>query len=101
MRRGQSGENVRTVQYLLQAASYTLTAAGIFGSGTEGVVRTFQASRGLAADGIVDYQTWEALIITVSYGSSGPAVSAVQSQLVSKGYSLTVDGSFGTQTQNA
>ena len=101
MRRGQSGENVKTVQYLLQAHSYTLTVDGIFGSGTEGVVGTFQASRGLAADGIVDYQTWEALIITVSNGSSGPAVSAVQSQLVSKGYSLTIDGVFGTQTQNA
>lgn len=34
---------------------------GKFGSGTERAVKSFQASRGLTADGIVGKKTWDAL----------------------------------------
>ncbi|HEU4326269.1 MAG TPA: N-acetylmuramoyl-L-alanine amidase [Roseiflexaceae bacterium] len=101
VQRGDSGERVKTVQYLLRARSYTLTADGIFGSGTESAVKSFQTSRGLTADGIVGAQTWEGLVATVRRGDSGEAVRAVQSQLVSKGYSLSVDGAFGSGTESA
>ena len=77
---GDSGERVKTVQYLLRARGYSLTVDGAFGPGTQSVVQSFQSSRGLTADGIVGAQTWEALIQTVQVGSSGDAVRAVQSQ---------------------
>ncbi|MGB9376035.1 MAG: N-acetylmuramoyl-L-alanine amidase [Mycobacteriales bacterium] len=98
---GQSGERVRTVQYLLKSRGYTITVDGAFGSGTESTVRSFQSSKGLAVDGVVGPQTWEALVVTVSNGSSGDAVRACQSQLVAHGYSLTVDGAFGSATKSA
>lgn len=98
---GQSGERVRTVQYLLRARGYSITVDGVFGSGTAATVRSFQSSRGLAVDGIVGPQTWEALVITVRNGSSGDAVRAAQSQLRAHGYSITVDGAFGPATESA
>ena len=97
---GDSGERVKTVQYLLRARGYSVTVDGAFGPGTQSAVQSFQTSKGLTADGIVGAQTWEALIQTVQVGSSGDAVRAVQSQLVAHGYSLTVDGAFGSGTQS-
>jgi N-acetyl-anhydromuramyl-L-alanine amidase AmpD len=101
VQRGDSGERVRSAQYLLRARGYSLTADGLFGSGTESAVRSFQSARGLSADGIVGAQTWEALATTVRRGDSGDAVRAAQSQLASKGYGLTVDGAFGAGTETA
>jgi hypothetical protein len=101
VRVGQSGERVKTVQYLLRARSYTLTADGIFGTGTETVVKNFQTAEALTVDGVVGAQTWERLIITTRRGDLGEAVKAVQSQLVSRGATLTIDGNFGAGTEAA
>lgn len=101
VQRGQSGERVKTVQYLLRARNYTLTPDGIFGTGTETAVKSFQTSQSLTSDGVVGAATWEALILTVRRGDTNEAVKAVQSQLVSKGYSMTIDGNFGAGTETA
>lgn len=101
VRRGDKGERVKTIQYVLRARSYSITVDGDFGSGTESTVKSFQASRGLTADGIVGSQTWEALVVTVRRGDQGDAVRAAQSQLAAHGYNLTVDGDFGSGTESA
>lgn len=59
LRRGDNGESVIQLQKLLG-----ILADGNFGPGTENAVRAFQASRGLAADGLVGPATWAALGIT-------------------------------------
>jgi hypothetical protein len=100
-REGSSGENVRSVQYLLDADGATLTVDGNFGPATKSAVESFQTGHGLVVDGIVGDQTWPALIIEVSSGSSGDAVRAVQSQIHSRSDWLTVDGSFGPETESA
>lgn len=99
--RGQSGEGVRTVQYLLRQAGQSLTVDGSFGPATEAAVKAFQQSRGLATTGVVAGSTWSALIVTVRNGSTGEAVKAVQSQLNTRGYGLVVDGDFGSKTDAA
>lgn len=76
LRRGDRGEDVIYLQQRLNANGYSTTADGIFGSGTEEVVREFQADRGLTADGIVGESTWAALEEDpgASGGGAGPSI---------------------------
>ncbi|MGW0512746.1 peptidoglycan-binding domain-containing protein [Streptomyces olivaceoviridis] len=95
---GQRGVDVATVQLLLTARGYTLTADGVFGSGTAAKVKAFQRAKHLTADGIVGPNTWTKLVMTVKSGSKGAAVKAVQRQLTDNGYAVTADGVFGSGT---
>lgn len=96
------GENVRTVQYLLDASGASIAVDGIFGPNTTAAVKSFQTAHGLTADGIVGNQTWPKLVVTVKSGSSGPAVKAVQSQVDARlPNHLAIDGAFGPQTTDA
>ncbi|MQA27695.1 MAG: N-acetylmuramoyl-L-alanine amidase [Micromonosporaceae bacterium] len=99
VRRGDSGERVRTVQYLLRQHGHSLAVDGDFGRQTDRAVRDFQRANGLTVDGVVGPQTWGALIVTVRRGDSGEAVKAAQSQLTAHGISTAVDGAFGPATE--
>lgn len=101
VRRGNSGYRVTTIQRLLRQHGCTLTVDGDYGPATESAVGAFQASRGLASDGIVGSNTWVALVVTVRQGSQGEAVRGAQSALNAKGSSLTADGVFGSGTHDA
>lgn len=57
LRKGSRGGDVADVQRVL-----VIPADGVFGARTEAAVKKFQASKGLAADGIVGYNTWVQLI---------------------------------------
>jgi predicted amidohydrolase YtcJ len=62
---GSSGDAVRAAQVLLlEKFGYTdIVVDGLFGRGTETVVKTFQSNHGLTSDGMVGAsQTWPALI---------------------------------------
>lgn len=67
LRQGSRGQDVITLQYLLNVASefYPYVPAvsqdGIFGSGTRQAVIAFQQIMGLNPDGIVGPNTWKAL----------------------------------------
>jgi hypothetical protein len=61
-RQGATGNDVRTIQGLLQARGYAVTIDGVFGPATDATVRRFQRDRRLSADGIVGSQTWPALM---------------------------------------
>ncbi|MGB6985573.1 MAG: peptidoglycan-binding protein [Candidatus Aquilonibacter sp.] len=98
---GATGENVRTIQYLLNEQGATLTVDGNYGPLTAAAVSTFQGSVGLSTDGIVGDATWGALITQVSSGSTGGAVSAVQSQLNARSNQVTVSGTFDAATLRA
>ncbi len=100
-RAGDSGERVRSVQYLLNEHGDSIMVDGIFGPNTEDAVRNFQSGVGAAVDGIVGNQTWNQAVRDRERGSSGQAVRAVQSQLSSRGYQIAVDGLFGPNTESA
>jgi peptidoglycan hydrolase-like protein with peptidoglycan-binding domain len=102
VRNGDSGPNVKTVQYLLRQRGSTITADGAFGPATESAVKSFQSANGLAADGIVGADTWPKLVVTVDVGSQGEAVKGLQVQLNKHGYtSVAVDGVYGNATGSA
>jgi peptidoglycan hydrolase-like protein with peptidoglycan-binding domain len=98
---GSSGENVYSIQLLLQARGYSLSIDGDFGPGTAAAVKAFQSAHSLGVDGVVGPRTWQALIISTSQGSSGSAVTALQRQLNAHGQSVGVDGNFGPLTEAA
>jgi len=100
--RGNRGVDVQAMQYLLQYRGRSVTADGVFGSGTESAVKAFQAGAGLTADGVVGPNTWGALVVTIRAGASNAAVRALQVQLNKKRrLALTVDGVFGSATTSA
>lgn len=59
--KGDQGLSVTTLQQELATAGYRMVADGIFGDGTELVVKRFQAQMGLVADGRVGPKTAAAL----------------------------------------
>lgn len=61
LRQGDSGAAVTELQQLLKAKGINITVDGIFGSATRAAVVQFQQQSGIATDGIVGPQTWQAL----------------------------------------
>ncbi len=98
---GDSGPNVKTIQFLLRQRGSTITADGAFGPATKSAVVSFQQANGLVADGVVGANTWSKLVVTVREGSSGEAVKGAQTQLVKNGHNIAVDGAFGPGTKSA
>jgi peptidoglycan hydrolase-like protein with peptidoglycan-binding domain len=93
-----TGEDVKSVQYLLNSRGCSLATDGVFGPATKTAVVAFQSGHGLTADGIVGNATWPQLIVTVGTGASSPAVSGAQSQLAARIGRPAVDGVFGPDT---
>ena len=69
LRKGATGNEVKTVQRLLLALGFKmrngLTTYGVdgsFGTATENAVKNFQNAKGLMQDGIVGTNTWAALL---------------------------------------
>lgn len=116
LRFGDQGSLVVKLQTLLNAAGFPVTADGNFGPLTYAAVRSFQASHGLAVDGVAGPDTFSALehmgssSITAApapeaspgylrEGSTGPEVAKLQQELTNEGYSTQgIDGIFGPHT---
>lgn len=98
---GAAGENVRTIQYLLNEHGATVGVDGTFGRFTTDAIWAFQADHGLDVDGIVGNLTWPELVVQVTFGSSGHAVRAVQRQLNRRSGRVLVDGLFRGKTNSA
>lgn len=106
LRRGERGNFVRLLQYMLIKYGYNLSPDGIFGGNTYNAVVNFQTNQGLSVDGIVGRNTWNSLLYpntrTLRLGSRGASVRYLQQQLLSKLYPVgTIDGVFGNNTLQA
>src|SRR3982074_2255935 len=93
---GHNGHPVKTLQFLLRARGHTVTVDGVFGPQTDAAVKAFQTSKGLAANGTVDPNTWTALIIQVKKGSSGDAVRGVKNSSSATSLATRTRGSRST-----
>jgi peptidoglycan hydrolase-like protein with peptidoglycan-binding domain len=99
---GNRGADVLAIQHLLTHHGHSVSADGVFGSGTATAVRAFQTAHGLGVDGIVGPATWTALVPQISQGANGPAVRALQAELNEKSrLALTVNGVFDAAVTTA
>lgn len=108
IRRGDSGNFVKILQYLLNEYGYDLSVDGIFGGNTYQAVLNFQRNNNLTADGIVGPNTWNALLninpgaTVLRNGSRNSSVLFLQKLLLSYLYPITdLDGIFGPETERA
>jgi peptidoglycan hydrolase-like protein with peptidoglycan-binding domain len=106
-------ENVELWQEQMEDLGYDLTVDGLYGPESESVTRQFQEAQGLAIDGIVGPNTWEASFAAappypgylldydgepnVSYDEN---VELWQEQMRYLGYDLTVDGLYGPESES-
>jgi len=95
----ESNWRVLAAQHLLRHRGSTIVADGVFGPLSGDAIQAFQQT--LRADFIsttVGLLDWPALIDTISLGSTGEAVRALQTMLPG---AIAVDGAFGPQTDAA
>lgn len=75
LRSGSSGNAVRALQLQLNEKHRAgLTVDGVFGSGTEAAVRSFQTHAGIGSDGVVGPTTWKNLLWHYDYPNFGSAI---------------------------
>lgn len=62
IRLGSTGEDVKRWQDLLNGAGYRVQVTSTFDAATDAATRSWQASRGLTADGVVGQASWAGMI---------------------------------------
>jgi peptidoglycan hydrolase-like protein with peptidoglycan-binding domain len=72
IRRGDSGEAVLAAEELLQLAGFDIKPDDRFTNGTQDLVLQLQKRHGLAADGIVEVDTWRVLLALAAKAPAPP-----------------------------
>jgi len=105
---GDTGDDVKRLQRVFARMKVLgpENIDGIFGAGTDQVVKEFQQSSGLLVDGVVGPITWGHIhpyreaSPTLQAGSLGPVVALLQGVLKTGfGYAGAIDGIFGPATE--
>jgi transposase-like protein len=99
--------NVKRACELLKVSRAACRSPWTGSSGRTPMPQAFQQGKHLTVDGIVGPDTWSALIVQVSEGSTGDAVRGVQEEFQFRnlsgdpGKGLQIDGIFGPKTNAA
>ncbi len=113
---GSTGNEVKILQEKLKILGYyNATITGSFGLGTKEGVIAFQEYENLPSTGVVDEETWNAIIEktespvspistypTLSFGSTGSYVTDLQTKLKSLlYYPQSINGNYDLETETA
>ena len=99
---GNRGVNVKVLQHLLRQHGAPIAVSGVFDDATVAAVRAFQLANGLTEHGDADRLTWVALVVPLSAGDTGDAVTGLQRLLNEKRLAgLALTGIFDPPTGSA
>ena len=115
LKKGMTGEDVTWVQNRLYELGYSLQITHVYDDATFSAVKAFQNQNGLDADGLAGSQTFSVLksenarradaqpltYATLRIDQTGDGVRQLQTDLKKLGYSVTVNGTYDTDTHNA
>ena len=115
LHKGDSGDDVKWVQWYLVKNGYSVSIDGKFGPDSDTKIRKFQGDQGIKVDGWVGDDTKARLknpqakktnpykepTSDIRKGGKGDGVKWIQWELVEAGYNIEIDGSFGPATDNA
>lgn len=74
LRRGQTGQDVKTLQTWLSEVGYNVPETGYFGSMTQSSTKRFQRASRLASSGVVGHQTATVLLTALNKVTKGSGV---------------------------
>lgn len=100
---GSKGNDVSSLQRLLNSKGYNLSVDGIFGDKTLAAVKNWQQKNGYTADGLVGPNTWQRMGGTASGSTSSSTVENIYNQLTggTGGSGGTGSGTTGTTGTDA
>ncbi|KAB2350215.1 peptidoglycan-binding domain-containing protein [Actinomadura rudentiformis] len=108
LQRGQTNEQVRTVQWLLNCKNIKVDVPSHFGPKTQAAVKTYQSRYGLSPDGKVGAYTWTSMAsrAQVKYSDRNDCVKALQVALnvyrdMTGAKDLPITGYFGPKTRTS
>jgi peptidoglycan hydrolase-like protein with peptidoglycan-binding domain len=90
IRRGDSGEAVLAAEELLQLAGFDIKPDDRFTNGTQALVMQLQKAHGLAADGIIDIDTWRVLLALAAKAPAPTQVATTTATTATAGPTATV-----------
>lgn len=91
IKNGSRGDDVKAVQEKMIRLGYDLKADGIFGDGTEKVVRNLQSLFGYTVDGIIGDGTMGLIDAQLGYGWNAKAPDAMERALRAQGKAAEAD----------
>lgn len=91
MKNGSRGDEVKSLQTKLGQLGYDLSTDGIFGDGTDKVVRNLQSLFGYTVDGIVGEGTLGLIDAQLGYGWNATAPDATERALRAQGKGAEAD----------
>lgn len=104
--RGDLGNDVRLLQYMLSIDGFPLRPDGIFGASTAAALTDFQIANGLKADGTANERVYRRLLLSdppseLAFGSSDSYVLDLQRRLRALLYPVKTSGAYDPDTENA
>lgn len=99
---GSRGVGVEALQALLNSQNGAgIIVDGSYGTQTATAVRAYQSKIGRPATGTMDDATWRALLPSLTRGTKGESVTALQRSLRAAGLEVAVTGTFDAATERA
>lgn len=103
LRKGYTGDDVRTVQQKLKELGYYSSSVdGVYGNGSIAAVKAFQKNNGLTADGLAGTRTFQVLFsssaVSAGSSSSGDSSGSGSSNNASSGSDSSNNTSSGSES---